>query len=51
MGGQGSLVGRDSRGRLGTLVNNCKQCQKQWSGGALTVGLIWGAGKFIFTRE
>jgi hypothetical protein len=24
------------------LVNICKQCQKQWSGGALTIGLIGG---------
>jgi len=23
---------------LGALVNTCKQCQQQWSGGALTVG-------------
>ena len=51
MGGRGSLVGQDSWGRLGTLVNNCKQCQKQWSDGALTVGLVGGAGNFIFTRE
>jgi len=23
-------------------VNICKQCQKWWSGGALTIGLVWG---------
>jgi len=25
---------------LGVLVNTCKQCQKQWSAGVLTVGYI-----------
>ena len=24
------------------LVNTCKQCQKQWLGGALAVGGDWG---------
>jgi len=24
------------------LVNTCKQCQKQWSGGALAAGLVGG---------
>ena len=36
------------------LVNTCKQCQKQWSGGALATGLIGGelvAGFFIFGKE
>jgi len=23
-------------------VNTCKQCQKWWSGGALTIGLVGG---------
>jgi hypothetical protein len=30
-----------SRG-WGALANTCKQCQKQWSGGALAVGLVGG---------
>jgi hypothetical protein len=46
-------AGLFSRGR-GALVNTCKQCQKQWSGGALAVGLVGeelGAGNFIFGKE
>ena len=38
-------------------VNNCKQCQEQWSGDALTVGRVgsslaarWG-GKFNIYKE
>jgi hypothetical protein len=41
-------------GGWGALVNTCKQCQKRWSGGALTVGLIGGelgVGYFIFGME
>jgi hypothetical protein len=38
----------------GALVNICKQCQKQWSGGALAVGLVGGqlgAGNFYIWEE
>ena len=39
--GMCNRVGLLCRG-LGVTVNTCKQCQKWWSGGALTIGLIGG---------
>jgi len=52
MRGQGCRVGLLVG--LGALINSYKQCQKQWSGGALAVGLVGrelGVGNFIFGRE
>ena len=46
-------VGLLSRG-WGSLVNTCKQCQKQWLSSVLTAGLIRGefrAGFFIFGKK
>ena len=34
--------GRAVEQGLGALANTCKQCQKQWSGCALTAGLMGG---------
>jgi len=45
---QGCIIGRGCWAGLGLVVNSCKQCQKWWSGTALTVGRQLGAGDFIF---
>ena len=42
MGGRGCVIGWAIEQGLGVTVNTCKQCQKWWSGGALTIGLVGG---------
>ena len=42
MRGRGSVGGGAVEQGLGALANTCKQCQKRWSGGALTGGLVGG---------
>jgi len=42
MKGRGCIIGQGCLVGVGGSVNTCKQCQKQWPGGALTVGLVRG---------